>query len=139
MKEKKHRFRNLSGLLTETYLHYCWRYVRKDAATGVDRITAGEYGRKFTTNVRNLIERLKTGSYRAKLVLRKWIPKGKDKLRPLGLPALEDKLLQLAVAFILRAIFEGDFLDCSHGYRPKRGARQAALELKDAFQFGRYR
>jgi len=138
-KEKKHRFRNLSGVLTESYLYYCWRYVRKDAATGVDKVTAEEYGRNLSSNVVNLLERLKNGSYRAKLVLRKWIPKGKDKHRPLGLPALEDKLLQLAVAFILRAIFEEDFLECSHGYRPKRGARQAALELKDAFQFGRYR
>jgi RNA-directed DNA polymerase len=138
-KEKKHRFRNLSALLTEPYFHYCWRYVKKDAATGVDRVTAQEYGRNFSSNVANLVERLKRGSYRAKLVLRKWIPKGKDKLRPLGLPALEDKLLQIAVAFILRAIFEEDFLDCSHGYRPRRGARQAALELKAAFQFGRYR
>lgn len=138
-REKKYRFRNLSGMLTESYLQYCWKYIRRDAATGVDRVTAAEYGRDFSSNVSKLLERLRKGSYRAKLVLRKWIPKGKDKLRPLGLPALEDKLLQLAVAFILRAIFEGDFLDCSHGYRPNRGARQAALELKDAFQLGRYR
>ena len=138
-KERAHRYRNLSALLTESYFHYCWRYVRKDAATGVDRVTAQEYGKNFNTNIANLVERLQNGSYRAKLVLRKWIPKGKDKHRPLGLPALEDKLLQLAVAFILRAIFEEDFLDCSHGYRPGRGARQAALELKEAFQFGRYR
>jgi group II intron reverse transcriptase/maturase len=138
-REKKYRFRNLSGMFTESYFQYCWRYIRQDAATGVDRVTAAEYGRDFSSNVSELLERLRNGSYRAKLVLRKWIPKGKDKLRPLGLPALEDKLLQLAVAFILRAIFEEDFLECSHGYRPKRGARQAALELKDAFQFGRYR
>jgi len=138
-KEKQYRFRNLTALLTESYFHYSWRYVRKDAAPGVDRVTAEEYGRNLSLNVANLLERLKNGSYRAKLVLRKWIPKGKDKLRPLGLPALEDKLLQLAVAFILRAIFEEDFLECSHGYRPRRGARQAALKLKEAFQFGRYR
>jgi group II intron reverse transcriptase/maturase len=138
-REKKYRFRNLSGMLTESYFQYCWKYIRQDAATGVDRVTASEYGQDFSSNVGKLLERLRNGSYRAKLVLRKWIPKGKDKLRPLGLPAVEDKLLQLAVAFILRAIHEEDFLECSHGYRPKRGARQAALELKAAFQFGRYR
>jgi group II intron reverse transcriptase/maturase len=138
-REKQYRFCNLSGMLTESYLQYCWKYIRQDAATGVDRVTAAAYGRDFSSNVSKLLERLRKGSYRAKLVLRRWIPKGKDKLRPLGLPALEDKLLQLAVAFILRAIFEEDFLECSHGYRPKRGARQAALELKEAFQFGRYR
>jgi retron-type reverse transcriptase len=114
-REKKYRFRNLFGMLNETFLHECWKNLRKDAAPGVDRVTAEEYGKKFTTNVSNLIERLKKGSYRAKacpakapgrpgLVLRKWIPKGKDKLRPLGLPALEDKLLQIAAALILSTI-----------------------------------
>ena len=83
-REKKYRFRNLSGMLTESYLEYCWKYIRQDAATGVDRVTATEYGRDFSSNVVKLLERLREGSYRAKLVLRKWIPKGKDKLRPLG-------------------------------------------------------
>lgn len=138
-KEKSHRFRNLTALLTEEYFQYCWRYLRKNAAVGADKVTAAEYGKHFSANIGNLREGLRTGSYRAKLVLRKWIPKGKDQLRPLGIPALEDKLLQLAVAFILRAIFEEEFLDCSHGYRPGRGAQQAALELKEAFQKGRYR
>jgi group II intron reverse transcriptase/maturase len=138
-KEKAHRFRNLCALLVTSYFQYCWRHVKKDKATGVDRVSAREYGENLDANVANLIERLRNGSYRAKLVLRKWIPKGNGKLRPLGLPAVEDKLLQLAVAFILRAIFEADFLDSSHGYRAKRGPRQAALGLKDAFQFGRFR
>jgi len=100
-------------MLNETFLYECWKNLRKDAAPGVDRVTAEEYGKKYTTNVSNLIERLKKGSYRAKLVLRKWIPKGKDKLRPLGLPALEDKLLQIAAALILSTIFEEDFLPCN--------------------------
>lgn len=126
-------------MLNENFLQESWKLVRKDAATGVDRVTAKEYGEHLTTHVRDLIERLKKGSYRAKLVLRKWIPKGKDKLRPLGLPALEDKLLQTAVALILQAIYEEDFLACSHGYRPNRGARQAAVLLQEELQFGRYR
>ncbi|MFQ5641139.1 MAG: reverse transcriptase domain-containing protein, partial [bacterium] len=137
-RQQDHRFGNLFGMLNEQYLVYCWRYLRKDAASGVDRVTAKEYGRNFTTNVRTLVERLKRGSYRAKLVLRQWIPKGKDKLRPLGLPALEDKLLQVGVAQILRAIFEADFLPCSHGYRPRIGARDAVRELTREIQFGRY-
>jgi group II intron reverse transcriptase/maturase len=137
--DKEYRFGGLSELLTENYFSHCWKKLRKDAATGVDRVTAQEYGRHFTTNVRDLIERLKQGTYRAKLVLRKWIPKGIGKLRPLGLPALEDKLLQIAVALILRAIYEEDFLSCSYGYRQRIGARDAVKALKDALQFGRYR
>lgn len=138
-REKKYRFRNLAAMLTENYFQHCWKLLRKDAATGVDRVTAQEYGRRFTTNVRDLMERLTRGSYRAKLVLRKWIPKGNGKLRPLGLPVLEDKLLQIAVALILRTIYEEDFLPCSYGYRPRIGARDAVKALKDELQFGRYR
>src|SRR5262245_22826123 len=134
-REKEYRFRHLVGMFTENYFQHCWKYLRKDAATGEDRVTAQEYGRHFTTNVRDLIERLKRGSYRAKLVLRKWIPKGIGKFRPLGLPALEDKLLQIAVALILRAIYEADFLSSSYGYRPRIGARDAVKALKDALQF----
>ena len=137
--DKEYRFGGLSELLTEHYFSYCWKKLRKDAATGVDRVTAQEYGRHFSTNVRDLIKRLKQGTYRAKLVLRKWIPKGIGKLRPLGLPALEDKLLQIAVAQILGAIYEADFLSYSYGYRPRIGARDAVKALKDALQFGRFR
>ena len=138
-REKKYRFRNLAVMLTEDYFQHCWKFLRKDAATGVDRVTAEDYGKHFTTNVRALIERLKQGRYRAKLVLRKWIPKGENKFRPLGLPALEDKLLQIAVALILRAIFEADFLPCSYGYRPRKSARDAVKALQRELQFGRYR
>jgi RNA-directed DNA polymerase len=111
--DKKHRFRNLFGLLNELFLWSCWSYLRKDAASGGDRVTAQEYAQHGTANVRDLVERLKRGAYRAKLVLRRWIPKGEGKYRPLGLPALEDKLLQMAVARILGAIFEADFLPYS--------------------------
>jgi RNA-directed DNA polymerase len=137
--DKKHRFRNLFGMLNEKLLMYSWKFLNKNAATGVDKVTAGEYKKNFSENVRGLVERLKRGSYRAKLVRRQWIPKGKDKLRPLGIPALEDKLLQVGGTKILSAIFEEDFLDCSYGYREKRGPQQAALDLKTALQFGRYR
>lgn len=138
-RDKKHRFRNLFGMLNEQFLTYSWNFLKKKAACGIDKVTAAEYEKDFTNNVSDLIERLKRGGYRAKLVLRKWIPKGMGKFRPLGLPALEDKLLQIAVWLILRTIFEEDFLTCSYGYRPNRSARQAALELKDELQFGRYR
>jgi group II intron reverse transcriptase/maturase len=141
-REKSYRFGNLCQMFTEEYFGECWKRLRKDAATGVDRVTAEEYGRNFTKNVRALIERLKRGSYRARLVLRRWIPKDKGKppkLRPLGLPVLEDKLLQIAVTLILCAIFEVNFLACSFGYRRRISARDAVTSVKDSLQFGRYR
>ena len=137
-RKKQHRFQNLIGMLNEEFLWECWPLLKKNVATGVDHMTAQEYGEHFIPNVRGLIDKLKKGAYRAKLVLRKWIPKGEGKLRPLGIPALEDKLLQIAVASILRAIYEEDFLPCSYGYRPHKSAKDAAKDLWRVLQRGRY-
>lgn len=136
--QKKHRFGNLYEMLNEANLRDCWRYIRKDAAYGVDRVSAREYEEKLAENIRQLVERLKRRSYRAKLVRRQYIPKGEGKRRPLGIPATEDKLLQLAVKRILEAIYEQDFLRCSYGYRPKVGALDAVDKLTVKLQFGRY-
>jgi len=136
--DKRHRFRHLFGLLTVFFLGDCWRYVRKGAASGVDRGTAEAYGQQLSGNVHHLVERVKRGAYRAKLVLRRWIPKGDGKRRPLGLPALEDKLLQTAVSRILCTIYEEDFLPTSYGYRPNRSAKEAVGHLRQELQRGRY-
>ena len=137
-REPKHRFRNLYGMLNEAFLHESWRWVRKNAASGVDRVSAQAYDGDLAANIRGLVEQLKQKRYRAKLVRRQWIPKGKDQLRPLGIPVVEDKLLQRAVARILTAIFEQDFLRCSYGYRPRVGAREAVDKLTVKLQFGEY-
>jgi len=136
--QKKHRFGNLYEMLNEENLLDSWRYIRKDAASGVDRVSAREYEENLEENIRRLVERLKRKSYRAKLVRRQYIPKGEGKTRPLGIPATEDKLLQLAVKRILEAIYEQDFLRCSYGYRPKKGALDAVDKLTVKLQFGRY-
>jgi RNA-directed DNA polymerase len=136
--QKKHRFGNLYEMLNEENLLDCWQYIRKDAACGVDRVSAREYEENLEENIRNLVERLKRKSYRAKLVRRQYIPKGGGKMRPLGIPATEDKLLQLAVKRILEAIYEQDFLRCSYGYRPKVGPLNAVDKLTVKLQFGRY-
>ncbi len=136
--QPKHRFGNLYELLNEAFLQECWRDIRKDAAYGVDRISAQDYERHLEENIHALVERLKRKQYRAKLVRRQYIPKGDGKLRPLGIPAVEDKLLQLAVMRILQAIYEQDFLRCSYGYRPKVGALEAVDWLTIKLQFGRY-
>jgi len=137
--QKEHRFGNLFEMLNEEYLRDCWRYIHKDAAYGVDRVSAGEYERNLDENIRQLVERLKRGSYRARLVRRQYIPKGDGKkMRPLGIPVVEDKLLQVAVKRILEAIYEEDFLRCSYGYRLGIGALDAVDKLTIKLQFGRY-
>jgi len=135
-RDEKARFGNLSNLLNEQNLRWCFYQLRKKAASGVDGVTFEEYERDLETNLSHLVERLKRGSYKAKLVRRKHIPKGKGKTRPLGIPVLEDKLLQLACAKILGAIYEEDFLECSWGYRPGRGAREASRELASELHGG---
>jgi len=133
-----YRFRDLSRCMDETLLSYCFRKLNKKAASGVDRVTYGGYKEHYAANIENLVGRLKRGGYRAKLVKRKHIPKGAGKTRPLGIPVIEDKLLQTAASEILSAIFEQDFHPFSYGYRPRRSARQAADDLVVRMQFGRF-
>ena len=136
--QPKHRFGNLYELLNEAYLRECWCDIRKDAASGVDHVSAEEYEQHLEENIHDLVERLKGKRYRAKRVKRHYIPKGDGHRRPLGIPAVEDKLLQRAVARILEAIYEQDFLRCSYGYRPKVGALDAVDKLTIKLQFGQY-
>jgi len=137
--EKKDlRFFNLYRLIDENLLLDCWRDIRKNAAYGVDGIDAREYAEDLISNIRNLVERLKKKTYRARLVRRHWIPKPDGRQRPLGIPVVEDKLLQLAVTRILEAIYEQDFLRCSYGYRPNKGALDAVDKLTVKLQFGQY-
>jgi RNA-directed DNA polymerase len=131
-----YRFLNLYTMLNYENLLDSWRYLKKDAACGVDRISAREYEKNLEGNIRSLVERLKRKGYRAKLVRRQYIPKGKGKYRPLGIPAIEDKLLQKAVSRILETIYEQEFLVYSFGYRPNLGAQDAVGELTYELQFG---
>jgi RNA-directed DNA polymerase len=119
-------------------LVWCWQFVRKAAAPGVDRVTYHEYDAELHSNIGRLVQRLKENRYHARLVRRQYIPKLNGKLRPLGIPTTEDKLLQRAVAKILEAIFEQDFLGCSYGYRPNVGPKDAVRDLTTALHFGKY-
>lgn len=136
--KKRYRFQNLSVLLTEENLSDTWKLMNRKAAPGVDRIDARMYGGNLDGNLHSLVERLKAGSYRAKLVKRVYIPKTNGKLRPLGLPVTEDKLVQSGVTRILNAIYEADFLPCSYGYRPARGARDAVRDVDRTLAKGRF-
>lgn len=99
--------------------------MKKKAAAGVDGVTWQQYNENREENLLDLSERLKRGAYRAKPVRRKFIPKADGRLRPLGIPALEDKLVQGVTAEVLNAIYEEDFLGFSYGFRPGRGPHNA--------------
>jgi RNA-directed DNA polymerase len=135
---KGHRFQDLYRELNAELLHASWRDLNKDAASGVDGVTAEAYERDLDANIQELVRRLKRKRYRAKLVRRCYIPKDDGGERPLGIPALEDKLVQLACAKLLNAIYEQDFLFVSYGYRPGRRATDAVTDLAFNLQYGRF-
>lgn len=136
-RHKKYRFRDLFGMLNEEYLMSCWSFLNPKASPGVDQVDAREYGKNLAGNVGGLVDVVKRGSYRARLVLRKYIPKINGKMRPLGIPAIADKLLQTGVYRILESIYEADFLSCSYGYRQGRGPHDAIRDLSAALMAGR--
>jgi group II intron reverse transcriptase/maturase len=113
------------ALLLEAY-----RRTRKDGAVGVDGQTAEAYAEHLEANLQALLERAKSGTYRAPPVRRVYIPKADgSKTRPIGIPTFEDKVLQRAVAMVLGAVYEQDFRACSYGFRPGRSAHQALQVL----------
>src|SRR5512143_84708 len=112
-------------------LREAFRRTRKDGAPGVDRQTADEYAAALESNLRSLLDRFKSGAYRAPPVKRVHIPKGDgSKTRPIGIPTFEDKVLQRAVSMVLEAVYEQEFHDCSYGFRPGRSAHQALSALR---------
>ena len=121
---------NLAYYIDVAFLREAYRQTRKDGAVGVDGQTAADYARNLGDNLRSLLERFRSGRYRAPPVRRHYIPKGDgSKTRPIGIPTFEDKVLQKAVAMVLTAVYEQDFLNCSYGFRPGRSAHQALANL----------
>ena len=117
-------FTSLAYLMDIDWFKEAYRRTRKDGAVGVDGVTAEEYEQDLEGNLQSLLDRAKSGTYTAPPVRRVHIPKGGSttETRPLGIPTLEDKLLQRAVVMLLEPIYEQDFLDCSYGFRPGRSA-----------------
>jgi len=112
-------------LLNEGFLKKCYFELGRDRASGIDGVSWKEYGERLDENISILVTRLKSKRYRPLPAKRTYVPKNEHEKRPLGLPALEDKIVQKGVARILEAIYEQDFLDCSYGYRPNRSCHQA--------------
>lgn len=112
------------------FLREAYRRTRKSGAVGVDDQTAAEYAENLEENLESLLNRFKSGRYRAPPVRRSHIPKGTGRgTRPIGIPTFEDKVLQRAVTMVLEAVYEQEFLDCSWGFRPNRSAHQALETL----------
>jgi RNA-directed DNA polymerase len=124
-RDKQVRFTALLHHVSVDRLREAYRALRPDAAAGVDGVTWREYGLDLEANLRDLHARVNTGAYRARPVRRAYIPKADGRSRPLGVAALEDKVLQRAVVEVLNAIYEQDFLGFSYGFRPGRSPHQA--------------
>ena len=107
------------------HLRGAYHALQRDAAPGIDGETWEHYGQALEENLRDLSGRLKRGAYRAKPVKRTYIPKADGRQRPLGIPTLEDKLVQRATVEVLNAIYETDFLGFSYGFRPGRSPHNA--------------
>ncbi|MGW8160173.1 MAG: group II intron reverse transcriptase/maturase [Desulfoprunum sp.] len=132
------KFTSLFHLMNEELLRGCFEGLRKDAASGIDRVTKEEYGRNLEGNLRELVNRLHRMSYIPQPVCRVYIPKpGSNKQRPLGIPVLEDKVVQAGPVRIPEAIHEADFITDSYGFRPGRGCHDALRALSVEVEGGR--
>ena len=135
-REPEGKFHSLAHLLTEEALERAFLRQRNNAAVGVDGVTKEQYGQDLPENLKGLLERMKAKQYRHQPVRRVHIPKEKGKTRPIGISTVEDKIVQGAVREVLEAIYEQDFLNCSHGFRPGRSPHDAIRALNRMSQVG---
>ena len=126
----KRAFLGLAHHIDVEFLQEAFRRTRKDGAAGVDGQTGKDYMEELEGNLQSLLDRFKSGRYKAPPVRRTYVPKGDGKKqRPIGIPTFEDKVLQRAATMVLEAVYEQDFLPCSYGYRPGRSAHMALEDL----------
>jgi group II intron reverse transcriptase/maturase len=124
-------------LITEEALAWSFSELRKDAAAGVDEVSARDYQGNLSANLKDLHRRLRERQYGAQALRRVYIEKEDGKQRPLSIPVLEDKVVQKATAEILGRIYEQDFLPCSYGYRPRRNAHDAVEAIRKQISVGK--
>ena len=128
-RDKERKFFSIAHFLTPDALHEAFESLRRNASVGVDGVTYAGYEADAWGNIRKLHDRLKSGQYRAQPLRRVYIPKEDGRQRPISIPSLEDKIVQKATVDLLNAIYEQDFLECSHGFRPGRSAQIALDEV----------
>ncbi len=123
---------SLHHVIDLDWMYEAYDLTRKDGATGIDGVTAQDYEANLEVNLTDLLERIKSGRYKAPPVRRTYIPKTDGSQRPLGIPTFEDKVAQRAIVMLLELVFEQDFRPCSYGFRPGRSAHDALRELYGA-------
>ncbi len=133
--DRRCKFNNLMHLIDENSLRECFTRLKKDRASGIDNVSVEEYRLNLEENLTGLVIRMKKMSYRPKAVRRVYIPKDNGKLRPLGIPTIEDKLVQMAFSRILEAIYEVDFVEFSYGFRKGKNCHQALKRVDMAIMF----
>jgi len=134
-KDKGCQFTSLFHLMNKELLLECFTQLKGNAASGIDNITKENYANNLDNNLEDLINRLHKMAYKPQPVLRVYIPKaGSKQRRPLGIPALEDKLVQAGLAQILQSIYEQDFINDSYGFRPKRSCHDALRALSESVE-----
>jgi len=131
----KFQFISLAHLLNAEFLRECYGLLGKEKACGIDGKSWQEYGERLDENLEDLVRRLKVKKYKPLPARRVYIPKNDKEYRPLGLPAIEDKIVQKGIARILEAIYEADFMDFSYGFRPGRSCHQALKAVNDTIMF----
>jgi len=127
--DPQRQFFSIAHLITPGELYVAFLCLRREASAGIDGVTYEEYEKDAEEKIRKLHQRLTDGKYQCQPLRRVYIPKENGKQRPISIPALEDKIVQKAVVELLNAIYEQDFLNCSYGFRPKRGQHQALDEV----------
>lgn len=130
-------FTTLAHRIDVDFLREAYRRVRKDAAAGVDAVTAKDYADELDANLHRLHERLRSGRYQAPPVKRVWLEKADGSRRPIGIPVFEDKIVQRAVVMLMGAVYEEDFYECSYGFRPGRSSHEALKTLRAQCMSGR--
>lgn len=129
---RKEKFTSLAHLLNEEMFKECFGTLKRNRATGIDGVTVDAYGENLDANLASLVTRMKSKEWRPQAARRVYIPKpGKTEKRPLAIPSTEDKLVQEGVKRILESIYEHDFLDVSHGFRPSRSCHTAIRALDE--------
>lgn len=134
-RDRNFQFTSLSHLLDVEYLRDCYYSLKRNKAVGIDNVSWEEYGQNLEENLEELVSRLKRKKYKPLPSLRVYIPKGKNARRPLGISALENKIVEKGIVTILESIYEQEFIDSSYGFRPKRSSHQAIKRLNDLIMF----
>jgi len=129
------QFTSLAHLLNEEYLLDCYKSLNRNKAVGIDNVSWEEYGKNLDANLKLLVSRLKRKKYKPQPARRVYIPKSETEKRPIGISALENKIVERGITWLLESIYEQDFLDCSYGFRPRRNCHQALKELNDLIMF----